>query len=109
MSDYYHCENKKPTTTTKKETTTSVSMGETIAFYLVSIVFIAIIVVLFLKVYNKKTQDISDATTTVIGSVIDKYRTLILGSILIFVIFIIIIVSIMYIAPQASKIAKKRK
>ena len=100
MSDYYHCENKKPTTTTKKETTTSVSMGETIAFYLVSIVFIAIIVVLFLTVYNKQTEDVG---------VIDKYRKLIMGSIIIFVFFIIIFVSIMYIAPQASKVAKKRK
>ncbi len=100
MSDYYHCENKKPTTTTKKETTTSVSFGETIAFYLVSIVFIAIIVVLFLKVYNKQTEDVG---------VIDKYRKLIMGSIIIFVFFIIIFVSIMYIAPQASKVAKKRK
>ena len=100
MSDYYHCENKKPTTTTKKETTTSVSFGETIAFYLVSIVFIAIIVVLFLTVYNKQTEDVG---------VIDKYRKLIMGSIIIFVFFIIIFVSIMYIAPQASKVAKKRK
>lgn len=104
MSDYYHCENKKPITTAQKETTTSVSMGGNIAFYLVSIVFIAIIVVLFLKVYNKQTPDVGIGS-----SVIDKYRKLILGSIIIFVIIIIIIVSIMYIAPQASKASKKRK
>ena len=96
MSDYYHCENKKPTTV-QKTTTTSVSFGKTIAFYFVSIIIVGFIVVLFLIVYNKKTADMV---------VNEKDRTLMLGSIIFSIIFIIIFVSFMYIVPIAPK---KRK
>lgn len=96
MSDYYHCENKKPTAV-QKTTTTSTSFGKTIAFYFVSIIIVGFIVVLFLIVYNKKTADMV---------VNEKYRTLMLGLIILSTIFIIIFVSFMYIVPIAPK---KRK
>jgi hypothetical protein len=102
MADYYRCENKKPTAV-QKTTKTSTSFGKTIAFYFVSIIIVGFIVVLFLIVYDNKIADFIG-----IGGIVnnEKYRTLMLGSIIFSIIFIIIFVSFMYIVPIAPK---KRK